>query len=179
MNKRLCVFCGSSMPADQRYQEAACRLGELMGQAGIDLVYGGGHIGLMGIVADAALAAGSQAIGVIPSALNSREVGHLGLSELIVVTDMHDRKKKMFELSDAVAVLPGGLGTLDEAFEALTLRQLHFFDKPIVLVDTDGFWQPLVRLIEHVTETGFARQDQTLYTVVPRPEDVIPACFPA
>ncbi len=168
------------MPPDGRYPEAAERLGTLMGEAGVDLVYGGGHIGLMGIVADAALAAGSKAIGVIPTALNSREVGHLGLSELIVVADMHDRKKRMFELSDAIAVLPGGLGTLDEAFEAITLRQLRYFDKPIVLVDVAGFWQPLVRLLDHITDTGFVpSQGRALYAVASRVEDVIPACFPA
>jgi uncharacterized protein (TIGR00730 family) len=166
------------MPPEQAYRDAAAQLGMAIGQAGAELVYGGGHIGLMGIVADAALAAGARVVGVIPTALHGREVGHYGLTELVVVPDMHDRKRRMFALSDAVAVLPGGLGTLDEAFEAITLRQLHMLELPIVLVDTAGFWQPLVRLIDHVVAAGFATRDTgALYGVVSRVADVIPACF--
>ena len=180
LGKRLCVFCGSSMPPDQAYRDAAAQLGTAIGQAGAELVYGGGHIGLMGIVADAALAAGARVVGVIPdgACLPGREVGHVGLTELVVVKDMHDRKREMLALSDAVVVLPGGLGTLDEAFEALTLRQLHMIDLPTVLVDTAGFWQPLLKLIDQVVAAGFAAPDTNrLYRVVSRVEDVIPACF--
>ncbi|HVA14783.1 MAG TPA: TIGR00730 family Rossman fold protein, partial [Stellaceae bacterium] len=145
---------------------------------GVELVYGGGQIGLMGIVADAALAAGAPVIGVIPTALHGREISHPGLSKLVVVPDMQERKRQMFALSDAVAVLPGGLGTLDEAFEAITLRQLGFFDKPIVLVDTLGYWQPLLALVDRVIASGFAKPDATqLYAAVARAEDVILACF--
>ena len=177
--KRLCVFCGASMPADPRLRDAAARLGTLIGEAGVELVYGGGRVGLMGIIADAALAAGATVTGVIPDDLNDREIGHPGLSRLVVVVDMQDRKRQMFALADAVAVLPGGLGTLDEAFEAITLRQLHYNDKPIVLIDLDRFWAPLVALIDHVIERGFARPDaRELYRVVDRVEDVIPVCFP-
>ena len=166
------------MPPEKAYREAAARLGEEVGRAGIDLVYGGGRIGLMGIVADAALAAGAQVIGVIPTALHGREVGHVGLTELVLVTDMQERKREMFARSDAVAVLPGGLGTLDEAFEAITLRQLHFFDKPIVLVDIAGYWQPMVAMVRRVIDAGFAAPDaDRLFEVVARVEDVIPACF--
>lgn len=176
--KRLCVFCGSSLPAERAFQEAAATLGNAIGRAGIDLVYGGGRIGLMGIVADAALAAGAKVIGVIPTALHGREVGHLGLTDLVVVTDMQERKREMFARSDAIAVLPGGLGTLDEAFEAITLRQLSYFDKPIVLLDSAGYWQPLLALVKHVIAAGFAAPDaERLYRVVTRAEDVLPACF--
>ncbi len=176
--KRLCVFCGSSVPHRQPYLDAASQLGTLIGQAHLELVYGGGHVGLMGILADAALAAGARVVGVIPSCLHDREVGHTSISELVVVRDMHERKRRMFELSDAVAVLPGGLGTLDEAFEAITLSQLGLMPKPIAFLNIDGMWTPLLVLIDHVIAEGFARPEaRTLYRVVDRPEDIIPACF--
>lgn len=176
--KRLCVFCGSALPEDQRYRDAAARLGTLIGQSACELIYGGGRIGLMGILADAALAAGARVTGVIPIGLHDREVGHDGISEMVVVRDMQERKRRMFELSDAVAVLPGGLGTLDEAFEAITLSQLGLWVKPIVLVNVDGFWAPLLALIDQVVAKGFARPDaRRLYHVVGSVEDVLPACF--
>ncbi|HXE28761.1 MAG TPA: TIGR00730 family Rossman fold protein [Stellaceae bacterium] len=176
--KRLCVFCGSSMPQEPAYREAAAVLGTEIGRAGAELVYGGGRIGLMGLVADAALAAGAKVIGVIPAALHNREIAHPGLSDLVVVPDMQERKREMFALSDAVAVLPGGLGTLDEAFEAITLRQLGFFRKPIVVIDTLGYWQPLQAMVSRVIESGFARPEAArLYEVVTRAEDALPACF--
>lgn len=176
--KRLCVFCGSSLGTEPAYCEAASALGTAIGRAGAELVYGGGGIGLMGLVADAALAAGAKVIGVIPAALHNREIAHPGLTDLVVVPDMQERKREMFALSDAVAVLAGGLGTLDEAFEAITLRQLGFFQKPIVVVDTLGYWQPLQAMVERVIESGFARPDAArLYELVARPEDVLPACF--
>jgi uncharacterized protein (TIGR00730 family) len=177
-SKRLCVFCGSSLPPEAAYRDAAARLGEAIGRAGIELVYGGGRIGLMGILADAARAAGAEVIGVIPVGLHSREIAHPGLSELVVVPDMQERKRRMFALSDAVAVLPGGLGTLDEAFEAITLRQLGFFAKPIVLVDIAGYWRPLHEMVAQVIAAGFASAAAAqLYEVVNRVDDVIPACF--
>lgn len=176
--RRLCVFCGSSMPPEPAYRQAATRLGQEIGRAELDLVYGGGRIGLMGMVADAALAAGAGAIGVIPTALHGREIGHPGLTELVVVPDMQERKRQMFALSDAVAILPGGLGTLDEAFEAITLRQLGFFDKPIVVVDSLGYWQPFRTMVAEVIAAGFAAPDaDRLFTMVTRAEDVIPTCF--
>jgi uncharacterized protein (TIGR00730 family) len=178
--KRLCVFCGSSLPAAAAYREAAARLGEAIGRAGVELVYGGGRIGLMGIVADAALAAGAKVIGVIPVGLHGREIAHAGLGDLVIVPDMQERKRQMFALSDAVAVLPGGLGTLDEAFEAITLRQLGFFAKPIVLVDVAGYWRPFHEMVAQVIAVGFAAPDaDRLYQVVQRAEAVIPACFDA
>jgi uncharacterized protein (TIGR00730 family) len=176
--KRLCVFCGSTLPKERRYREAAALLGTLMGQSGCQLIYGGGRVGLMGIIADAALAAGARVTGIIPSGLHDREIGHAGVSEMIVVRDMQERKRRMFELSDAVAVLPGGLGTLDETFEAITLRQLGLWVKPIVLVSVDGFWQPLLKLIDQVVGAGFAASNtHDLYRVVSRVEDAIPVCF--
>lgn len=176
--KRLCVFCGSSLPPEPAYRDAATVLGAAIGHADTELVYGGGRIGLMGLVADAALAAGAKVIGVIPAALHNREIAHPGLSDLVVVPDMQERKREMFALSDAVAVLPGGLGTLDEAFEAITLRQLGFFEKPIVLIDTLGYWQPLQAMVRQIIGSGFARPDAArLYEVVTRAEDALPACF--
>lgn len=176
--KRLCVFCGSTLPANHIYRDAASLLGTLVGQSGNGLVYGGGRVGLMGILADAALGAGARVVGVIPIELHDREVGHDGISEMVVVRDMHERKRRMFELSDAVAVLPGGLGTLDEAFEAITLRQIGLMAKPIVLVNVGAYWAPLLALIDQVIAAGFARPDaRKLYRVVSRVEDVLPACF--
>lgn len=176
--KRLCVFCGASMPPERAYREAAATLGEAIGRAGAELIYGGGRIGLMGIVADAALAAGARVVGVIPAALHGREIAHPGLSDLVVVPDMQERKRQMFALSDAVAVLPGGLGTLDEAFEAITLRQLGFYAKPVVVVDVAGYWRPLLAMVAQAIAAGFAAPDaDRLYRVVTRAEDVVAACF--
>jgi uncharacterized protein (TIGR00730 family) len=166
------------MPQESAYREVATTLGTAIGQAGAELVYGGGRVGLMGLVADAALAAGAPVIGVIPAGLHNKEIAHAGVSNLVVVPDMQERKRQMFALSDAVAVLPGGLGTLDEAFEAITLRQLGFFQKPIVLVDTLGYWQPLLALVDRVIASGFAKPEAArLYEVVSSAEEVIPACF--
>jgi uncharacterized protein (TIGR00730 family) len=176
--KRLCVFCGSAMPENERYREAAIQLGAALGRAGVDLVYGGGRVGLMGLIADSALTAGARVVGIIPLGLHDREVAHEGLSELIIVSDMHERKRRMFERSDAVAILPGGLGTLDEAFEAITLRQLGLLATPIMLVNIDGFWDPLLALIERIITAGFARPGaRDLYRVVTRIEDVVPGCY--
>lgn len=176
--KSLCVFCGSATPREPIYGDAASRLGSLLGEAGIELVYGGGRVGLMGLLADAALAAGGRVTGIIPAALHDREIAHPRLQELIVVSDMQERKRVMFERANAVAILPGGLGTLDEAFEAITLRQLHMIDLPIVLIDVEGFWQPLLQLIDHVIGAGFAvTSARDLYRVVSRVEEAIPNCF--
>src|SRR5882724_11747956 len=147
--KRLCVYCGSSDRVAAAYREAARRLGTILAASGIELVYGGGRIGLMGLVANAALEAGGRVIGIIPAHLHDAEIGHSGVSELIVVGSMHERKQRMFEMSDAFAVLPGGLGTLDEAFEIITWKQLSLHDKPVVILDVAGYWAPLVALIEH------------------------------
>jgi len=136
--RSVCVYCGSAGAVDPRYRAAADELGRSVAAAGIKLVFGGGRIGLMGIAADAALAAGGHVTGVIPASLRDAELAHSGLSELVVVATMHDRKRVMAERADAFAVLPGGIGTLDETFEILTWRQLGLHDKPIFLVDIGG-----------------------------------------
>ncbi|NQW09483.1 MAG: TIGR00730 family Rossman fold protein [Alphaproteobacteria bacterium] len=173
--KRICVFCGSSSRVDQRYKRAATDLGTLIAQAGCDLVYGGGKVGLMGLLADAALSAGGKVVGVIPSFLRDLEVGHGGATELIVTDSMHSRKREMYERSDAFVTLPGGLGTLDETLEVLTWTQLNLSAKPVVLVDIAGYWQPLIDLIDHTVREGFARpENRAMLTVVDRVEDVLP-----
>jgi uncharacterized protein (TIGR00730 family) len=156
--KRLCVYCGSSDRVDAAYRDAAQQLGTLLAGAGIELIYGGGRIGLMGIAANAVLQAGGRVTGIIPAHLHDFEIGHHGVSELIVVGSMHERKQLMFEKSDAFAVLPGGLGTLDETFEIITWKQLGLHDKPIVIVDIAGYWQRLFGLIDQIVESGFARR---------------------
>jgi len=154
--RRLCVYCGSSGAVDEQYRQAARELGAALAATGIALVYGGGRVGLMGIVADAVLAGGGAVTGVIPARLRDAELAHHGVSELIVVDTMHDRKRQMAERADAFAVLPGGIGTLDELFEMLSWRQLGLHDKPIFVVDIGGYWQPLRGLIEHIVAQGFA-----------------------
>jgi uncharacterized protein (TIGR00730 family) len=160
MLKRLCVFCGSSLGRSPALALAARQLGELLAQRRIGLVYGGGRVGLMGVLADAVLASGGEAIGVIPRRLVDRELAHQGLSALHVVETMHERKQKMHELSNAVAALPGGWGTLDELFEVLTWAQLGLHDKRCGLLDVDGFWQPLRLLVEHQVAQGLVQPEQ-------------------
>jgi len=176
--KSLGVFCASALPPQSCFREAVARLGTLLGENGIELVYGGGRVGLMGVLADAALAAGARVTGVIPSALHGREVAHTGLTRLVVVADMHERKRQIFALSDAIAILPGGLGTLDEALEAITLKQLAFLATPIVLLNLAGYWDPLITLVDHVIAEGFARKEaRTLFSVVAQADDIIAACI--
>lgn len=153
--KRLCVFCGSSPGVLPTYADAARRLGTLLAERGIGVVYGGASVGVMGALADAALAAGGEVIGVIPRALWEREVAHTGLSALEVVGSMHERKARMAELADAFVALPGGLGTLEELFEVWTWGQLGLHRKPLGLLDTAGFYDPLIRFLDHATEQRF------------------------
>jgi uncharacterized protein (TIGR00730 family) len=165
--KRLCVYCGASDRVDPVYREAAVELGTRLASAAIELVYGGGRIGLMGRLADAVLQAGGRVTGIIPAHLDNREIGHHGVNELIVVGSMHERKQLMFERSDAFAVLPGGIGTIEETFEIITWKQLLLHDKPIVVVDIAGYWQKLQALVDHVIESGFAsRRSRGLFQVV-------------
>ena len=166
--RSVCVYCGSSGAVDQRYRTAADEIGRSLAAAGIALVFGGGRIGLMGIAADAALAAGGQVIGVIPAALRDAELAHQSVSELVVVDTMHDRKRVMAERADAFAVLPGGIGTLDEMFEILTWRQLGLHNKPIFLIDVAGYWRPLRVLLDHIVEQRFAT------SLVPRLVEIVP-----
>jgi uncharacterized protein (TIGR00730 family) len=174
--RSLCVYCGASSRVAAVHREAASGLGRLLAAAGIRLVFGGGRVGLMGVIADAALEAGGQVTGIIPEHLDRLEVGHRGAGELIVVGSMHERKQKMFELADGFAVLPGGLGTLDEAFEMVTWKQLRLHDKPIVLIDIADYWKPLIVLIDHMIKEGFTQPaHRGLFGTVTRIEDVIPA----
>ena len=156
---RVCVFCGSSPGRSPEYAAAARRLGSLLARRGVGLVYGGGNVGLMGIVADAVLAEGGEVVGVIPRALVDRELAHRGLTDLRVVGSMHERKALMAALSDAFVALPGGFGTLDELVEIITWRQLELHAKPIGLLDAAGFWDPFAGLVEHLRTAGFLRVD--------------------
>jgi hypothetical protein len=156
--QRVCVFCGASSGRRPAYAEAARAFGAILAGRGIGLVYGGGRVGLMGAVADGALAAGGEAIGVIPKALVDRELAHPGLTELHVVASLHERKALMADLSDAFVALPGGFGTLDELMEQLTWSQLGIHAKPVGLLDVDSYWEPLVALARHLTEEGFVRE---------------------
>jgi uncharacterized protein (TIGR00730 family) len=166
--RRLCVYCGSSGAVDQQYREAASELGARLAASRIGLVYGGGRVGLMGLLADAALAAGGDVTGIIPSRLRDAELAHLGATELVVVDSMHERKRLMAEKADAFAILPGGVGTLDELFEVLSWKQLGLHDKPILLVDIAGYWAPLRALLDHIVAEGFARpQTHALLQIVP------------
>ncbi len=174
--ERLCVYCGSSNGADPRFAAAASELGSGLAARGIELVYGGGRNGLMGCVADAVLAGGGRVTGIIPVHLEHREVAHRGLSELVVVTDMHQRKRVMAERADAFAVLPGGVGTLDEAVEILSWRQLGLHDKPIFIIDVAGYWAPLAALFGHIVNSRFAAPlVPALVSFVPN----VPALFDA
>jgi len=154
---RVCVFCGSSMGARPAYAEAARSLGRLLAERGVGLVYGGASVGLMGVIADAALAAGGEVIGVIPRSLVDREIAHAGLSELRVVTTMHERKAAMAELSEAFVALPGGLGTLEELFEVWTWGHLGIHAKPLGVLDVARFYEPLTAFLDHAVDQGFIR----------------------
>ena len=155
--RRLCVFCGSSTGSRPEYQAAARRLGELLAARGVGLVFGAGHVGLMGVVADAALGAGGEVIGVMPRSLVDREIGHTGLTKLHVVGFMHERKALMSELSDGFVALPGGNGTLEEFFEVLTWAQLGEHGKPCGLLNVAGYYDPLLRVFDRMVEKDFLR----------------------
>jgi hypothetical protein len=155
----VCVYCGSSFGRDPRYREEIVRLGRLLAQRKFGLVYGGGGVGLMGALAEAALESGGEVIGVIPDFLQRAERQLKGLTRLEVVSGMHERKSRMFALADAFLAMPGGFGTLDETIEVLTWKQLGLHDKPIVLVDFHGFWQPVIAAFEHAIEEKFAHGD--------------------
>lgn len=155
----ICVFCGSSIGALDVYRDDAVLVGELIAERGIRLVYGGGKVGLMGMVADAALRAGGEVLGIIPEALMLREVGHGSLTELVVTQTMHERKAAMADAADAFIALPGGFGTFDELCEILTWGQLGIHQKPIGLLDTAGFFQQLTSFFDFVSQQGFLRPE--------------------
>ena len=156
--RRVCVYCGSRVGNEPVYGEAARRLGAELASRGLGLVYGGASVGLMGIVADTVLAAGGEVIGVIPSQLFAHEVAHSGLDELIEVGSMHERKLKMSELADAFIALPGGFGTLEEIFEALTWTQIGIHAKPCGLLDVGGYYGPLLAFLDTTVARGFVSQ---------------------
>ena len=158
--RTLCVYCGSNAGSRPAYAERAMALGDRIAGEGLRLVYGGGNVGLMGVVANAVLDAGGAVTGVIPQQLADWEVAHRGLTELQVVGSMHERKSRMFELSDAFVALPGGFGTMEEIFEMLTWRQLGIGSKPCAFLDVDGFYAPLIGMIDRMVEERFLHPDQ-------------------
>ncbi len=157
--RQICVFCGARVGHRPEYRELAAKLGGLLAEKGIGLVYGGGNVGLMGVLADAALAGGGSVIGVIPRTMLEWEVGHEGLTRLEIVDSMHARKARMAALADAFIALPGGLGTFEELFEILTWAQLGFHAKPIGLLDTCNYYAPLVQMLERGVEEGFMKPE--------------------
>jgi len=159
---RLCVYCGSNAGTPAAFGALAQQLGSSLAHRGIGVVYGGGHVGLMGMVADACLAAGGEVIGVITEQLVGAEVAHTGLTRLEVVPSMHERKARMSELADGFLVLPGGFGTLDEFAESLTWNQLGIIAKPVVLIDVDGFWTPMFEWMERAVIAGFVRSSHRM-----------------
>ena len=162
---RICVYCGSRTSKNTHFSEAANELGKKIAQRNWGIVYGGGKIGMMGLVADSALAHNGEVIGIIPTALKTKEVAHYGVSRLIETPDMHSRKAKMEKLSNAFLVLPGGFGTLDEFFEILTWRQLGFHQKPIIVVNIDGYFDGLAQFVHRAIEEEYIRaSNQELFT---------------
>lgn len=156
--KRITVFCASSFGTEKIYEEQAIALGKTLAEQNIELVYGGANVGLMGAVADGALNAGGKVIGVLPNFLRSKEIAHLGLTELILVESMHERKTKMNDLCDGVIALPGGFGTLEELFEMLTWAQLGLHKKPIAILNVNGFYDSLIALLQTMTEKGLLKE---------------------
>ena len=166
MIKSLCVFCGSNAGNDPAAANAARELGQLLAASDVTLVYGGGRVGLMGVIADAVLSGGGRAVGVIPRGLFEREVGHRGLTELHVVESMHDRKALMASLSDAFVAMPGGLGTLEEVFEVWTWGQLGIHRKPIGFLDVSGYYAPLMAFLDQGVAAGFIRAQHRAAAIV-------------
>ena len=174
----VCVYCGSSQRVDEIYKYTARKVGGAIGSQKLRLIYGGGHVGLMGVLADAALAAGGEVTGIIPEHIRTHEMQHTGLTELIVVDNMHIRKDMMAEKADAFVALPGGFGTLDELFEILTWKQIGLHTKPIIIYNEHGFWDPLLVLIEHVVSKNFApANNREIFKVVTNIDDLFKAIF--
>lgn len=172
----VCVYCGSAVGHPPGHAEAARQLGAELATRGIRLIYGGGRIGMMGLVADAVIAGGGKVTGVIPDHLRIREHAHPDVDDMIVVDGMHSRKRRMFELADGIVIMPGGLGTLDEAFEMITWKQLNLHDMPIVLANIDAYWDPFRHLVDAAVAAGYVRgAHQHLFTVA----DSVDAVFAA
>jgi uncharacterized protein (TIGR00730 family) len=172
--RSVCVYCGSSAGDDPDFAAAARALGTALAREGVRLVYGGGGVGLMGAVAHAAMEGGGAVTGVIPDFLVAREQALLGARDVIVVKDMHERKRLLFENADAFVALPGGIGTLEEVVEQLSWIQLQRHQKPVLLVNLKGFWKPFIALIEHLIARGFIRDGPLRFLVAERVEDALP-----
>jgi hypothetical protein len=165
--KSVCIYCGSANDVADSFKENAHNVSTTLALLGMKIIYGGGHVGLMGIVADAALKVGAKVVGIIPEHIRAQEVQHNGLTELHVVPDMHTRKRMMVENADAFIILPGGLGTLDEAFEILTWKKLKLHNKPVIVFNQNGYWDMFMGLINHAIKEGFAAPaDRALFKVV-------------
>jgi uncharacterized protein (TIGR00730 family) len=174
--KSVCVYCGSSNLVQEDYKKTARAVGTALAENKLKIIYGGGHVGLMGIVADAGLAAGGKVIGIIPEHIRYQEIQHDGLTRLEVVPDMHTRKRLMVEQSDAFVALPGGFGTLDEVFEIMTWKKLHLHDKAIIVYNQNGYWDPLIDLIDHMIAERFAAPlDRKLFEVVTSLDELMEA----
>ncbi|MDR3391762.1 MAG: TIGR00730 family Rossman fold protein [Sulfuriferula sp.] len=174
--RKICVYCGSSMGVDPAFVEAARAFGRILADNDIGLVYGGGDLGLMGAVAHSVLSAGGHVTGIIPHFLQKRENMLESVQELVVVEDMHERKRLMFEKADGFVALPGGIGTLEELVEQLTWVQLERHDKPVLIADIGGFWGPLLALLDHMRDQGFIRANlEARYLIRDRVEDILPA----
>ncbi|RZJ55034.1 MAG: TIGR00730 family Rossman fold protein [Flavobacterium sp.] len=172
--KRITVFCGSSFGTEDIYKEQATLLGQTLAKQNIELIYGGANVGLMGAVADGVLNEGGKVIGVLPNFLRSKEIAHLGLTELILVESMHERKTKMSDLCDGVIALPGGFGTLEELFEMVTWAQLGLHKKPIAVLNINGFYDSLVELMQTMVEKGFLKNvNQEMLLVSNNIEDLL------
>ncbi|WP_428650450.1 TIGR00730 family Rossman fold protein [Roseibium sp.] len=173
--KSVCVYCGSSFGSDPTHEASATRLGQLIAEAGLRLVYGGGSVGLMGTVANSALEAGGKVTGIIPRFLEKREVMLETLEDLVITNDMHERKHLMFQKADAFIALPGGIGTLEEAVEMMTWAQLGQHRKPVVLANINGFWSPLLELFDHMRAQGYIRPETEVpYLVARTIDDILP-----
>ena len=169
----MCVFCGASSGRSPAYADAARAFGETAARRRVGVVFGGGRVGLMGALADGALGAGGDVVGVIPQSLVDRELAHAGVTRLEVVASLHERKARMAELADAFVALPGGFGTLDELLEQLTWSQLGIHESPIGLLDVEGYWRPLIALARHATEEGFVRESDLASIAVANEPDVL------
>ncbi|AHC73719.1 amidase [Candidatus Endolissoclinum faulkneri L5] len=173
LSQAICLFCGSSSNVDKIYKKAASEIGWVIGTRGGTLIYGGTPVGLMGLAAHATLSAGGQVIGVITKVLQNAEVSHVRQDELLVTDSIHERKSLMYDLADAFVVLPGGLGTIDETIEVLVWLQLKLLDKPLVMLDINGFWKPLFSLIDHTIASGFTpEKNRDLYKTVSTTSEV-------
>jgi len=172
----VCIFAASSSRVNEEYNRTASKLGSLLAQAGIDVVFGGGGIGLMGKLADAVKQNGGKITGVIPSFMEEEGWGHKGIDEMIITVDMSERKKKLFAMSDAVVAMPGGVGTLEELTEAITLKQLSLFDGPVIILNTLGFYNSLLEFFDKMVDNNFLRKEhKAIWETVNTPEEVIAA----